>query len=115
MGPTGSKRFNGPLPLLGSWSIIEGTDFGGFEHLSETITKRLCRLDICVTDDAHLQAIFDPETRRIEALEIYECISGGVLLTLWFWPGLELARQMTTAVNSQWCKAIADGWFEGVI
>jgi hypothetical protein len=99
---------------IGSWSIAEDTDCSVFEHLEETITKRLCRLDICVTDDAHLQAIFDPETRRIEALEIYEIDTGGVLLTLWFWPGLEVARKLTIATRKQWDKAIEDGWFEGI-
>ena len=98
----------------GNWSIAEDTDCSVFEHLEETITKRLCRLDICVTDDAHLQAIFDPETRRIEALEIYEIDTGGVLLTLWFWPGLEVARKLTIATRKQWGKAIEDGWFEGI-
>ena len=98
--------------LTNYWSIAEDTDCSVFEHLPETITKRLCRLDICVTDNAHLQAIYDPETRRIEALEIYELDSGGVMLTLWFWPGLEVARKLTIATRKQWDKAIADGWFE---
>ena len=100
---------------IGSWSIKEETDCSFFEHLSSTITQRLCRLDLNVSDDSHLQAIFDPETRRIEALEIYETDSGHVMLTLTFWPGLEVARQMSTAVYGQWCKAIDDGWFEGVV
>lgn len=102
----------GRVCLINSWSIKEDTDCSVFEHLHETITKRLCRLDINVNDDAHLQAIFDPETRRIEALEIYEIDTGGVLLTLWFWPGLEVARKLTIATRKQWDKAIEDGWFE---
>ena len=99
---------------IGSWSIHHDTDCSVFEHLDDTITKRLCRLDLNINDDAHLQAIYDPETRRIEALEIYECELASNLLTLTFWPGLESARKLTIATVSQWCKAIEDGWFEGV-
>jgi hypothetical protein len=109
--PDGSMGRSCPI---GSWSIAEDTDCSVFEHLDDTITKRLCRLDLTVNDDAHLQAIYDPETRRIEALEVYECATGGVLLTLWFWPGLESARNLSIATLSQWCKAIEDGWFEGI-
>ena len=105
---------SGRLCPIGSWSIKEDTDCSVFEHLDETITKRLCRLDLNVDGKAHLQAIYDPETRRIEALEIYECELGSSLLTLTFWPGLEAARNLTIGTVSQWCKAIEDGWFEGV-
>ena len=105
---------SGRLCPIGSWSITEDTDCSVFEHLDDTITKRLCRLDLNVTDYAHLQAIYDPETRRIEALEIYECELASNLLTLTFWPGLESARQLTIATINQWTKAIENGWFEGV-
>ena len=97
---------------VGSWSIAEDTDCSVFEHLDDTITKRLCRLDLNVNDDAHLQAIYDPETRRIEALEVYECDTGSCLLTLTFWPGLASARKLTLATFNQWNKAIENGWFE---
>ena len=109
--PNGSIGRSCPI---GSWSIVEGTDSSHLDYLHETITKRLSRLDLNVSDDAHLQAIFDPETRRIEALEVYELDTGGVLLTLWFWPGLEVARKLTIASRRQWDKALADGWFEGL-
>ena len=99
----------------GSWSIKEDTDCSHLDHLLETVTKRLYRLDICVTEDAHVQAIFDPETRRIEALEIYETDAGSNLLTLTFWPGLDAARKLTIATSAQWCKAVTDGWFDGVV
>ena len=109
---------NGSIPSrsypVGSWSIVEDTDCSAFDHLDDTITKRLCRLTLTVNDDADLQAIYDPDTRRIEALAVYECATGGVLLTLWFWPGLESARNLSIATLSQWCKAIEDGWFEGI-
>lgn len=109
--PNGQQGRSCPI---GSWSIVEDTDCSVFEHLEETITKRLSRLDLNVDGEGHLQAIYDPETRRIEALEVYECETGGVLLTLWFWPGLDAACRLTIATVSQWCKAIEDGWFEGI-
>ena len=109
--PNGSIGRSCPI---GSWSITEDTDCSVFEHLDETITKRLCRLDLNINDDAHLQAIYDPDTRRIEALEVYEVDTGGVLLTLWFWPGLESARKLTIATINQWNKAIENGWFDGI-
>ena len=99
---------------IGSWSIKEDTDCSVFEHLDDTITKRLCRLDLNVSGDAHLQAIYDPETRRIEALEVYECTTGGVLLTLWFWPGLDAACRLAIGTLEEWRKAIENGWFEGI-
>ena len=99
---------------VGAWSIVDDTDCSHLEHLHETITKRLCRLDLNVNDDAQLQAIFDPVTRRIQALEIYESDFGGTLLTLMFWPGLESAKKLAASTFDQWRKAVDEGWFDGI-
>ena len=99
---------------INSWCIVHDTDCCVFENLDETITKRMSRLDLNIDGDAHLQAIYDPETRRIEALEVYECTTGGVLLTLWFWPGLASARKLAIATINQWTKAIENGWCDGI-
>ena len=97
----------------GSWSISEGTNCRHLGHLDNTITKRLSRLDITVNREINLQVIFDPESRRNEALEIYESTSARTLLTLMFWPGLESARKLAIASIDQWHRAIEDGWYEG--
>lgn len=96
----------------GSWSISESTDCSHFGHLDETITKRLSRLDITVNQEINLQVIFDPESRRNEALEIYESTTARSLLILMFWPGLESAKKLAIAAIDQWQRAIEDGWYE---
>ncbi len=96
----------------GSWSISESSDCSHLVHLDESITERLSRLDITVNQEINLQVIFDPETRRNEALEIYESTTARSLLILMFWPGLESAKKLAIAVVGQWQRAIEDGWYE---
>ena len=96
----------------GSWSILECSDCSHLVHLDESITERLSRLDITVNQEINLQVIFDPETRRNEALEIYESTTARSLLILMFWPGLESAKKLAIAVVGQWQRAIEDGWYE---
>lgn len=96
----------------GSWSISESTDCSHLVHLHETITKRLSRLDITINQEINLQVMFDPKSRRIEALEIYESITSRSLLILMFWPGLESAKKLAIAAVGQWQRAIEDGWYE---
>jgi hypothetical protein len=81
-------------------------------HLDESITERLSRLDITVNQEINLQVIFDPKTRRNEALEIYESTTTRSLLILMFWPGLDSAKKLAIAVVGQWQRAIEDGWYE---
>ncbi len=110
----GGEGSEGRAVPVGAWSIVEDTDCSHLKHLHETITKRLCLLDLTVTDDACLRAMFDPETRRIEAFDVYEVDTGGILLTLMFWPGLESAKKLAASTFDQWHKAVDEGWFDGI-
>ena len=96
----------------GSWSISECSDCSHLVHLDEAITQRLSRLDITVNQEINLQVIFDPQSRRNEALEIYESTTARSLLILMFWPGLESAKKLAIATVGQWQRAIEDGWYE---
>ena len=58
--------------------------------------------------------MFDPVTRRIEGMKVWDTDSCGMLLILLFWPGLESARKLVIATMTQWRQAIDNGWFEGV-
>lgn len=107
----------------GQWSIHDHADHQLFDgHLHPTtITRMQClsvMLDVPAPADpltqAELLVMFDPGTRRIEAMEIWDPDTCGILLTLMFWPGLESARKQVIATVYQWQQAIDNGWFEGI-
>ena len=72
-------------------------------------------LSIRADDKGQLHLMFDPDTRRIQAMEVTEIESGGNLLTLLFWPGMTTARELYRTAIDSWEKAMEDGWFEGVV
>ena len=59
--------------------------------------------------------MFDPSSRRTKAMEVTEPDTGGLLLTLTFWPGMETAREIYDSTMANWKQVLEDGWFEGVI
>ena len=107
----------------GQWSIHDHADHKLFDgHLYPAVITRMQCLSVMVDveskADPHLQAelfvLFDPVTRRIEAMEIWDPDSCGILLTLMCWPGLEQARKLTIAAMHQWQRAIDNGWYDGI-
>ena len=108
----------------GRWQIGDHKDHGLFEeHIGSTIAARMQELLIEIkVDDPHddLQTLtqllvhFDPVTRRIEAMEVWDITYETTVLTLMFWPGLESARKLVISAMAHWQQVIADGWFEGV-
>ena len=100
----------------GQWSIHDHADHQLFDgHLYPAVITRMQCLNITVGDQAELLVLFDPVTRRIEAMEVWDTDTCGILLTLVFWPGLESARKLVIATMSQWQQAIDNGWFEGIL
>ena len=109
----------------GDWSISDHADGGQLfsGHLHPTTITRMQQLTLVVEVDpphgqhktqSELCVLFDPLTRRIEAMEVWDIDFGQTLLTLFFWPGLESARKLVIATINQWQQAIDNGWFEGV-
>ena len=107
----------------GQWSIHDHADHKLFDgHLHPTTITRMQSLsvmfDVPIPTEPLLQAellvLFDPVTRRIEAMEVWDTDTCGILLTLMFWPGLESARKLVIATVNQWQQAIDNGWFEGI-
>ena len=107
------------------WSISDHADGGQLfnGHLHPTTITRMQQLTLLLeVDDPHdnmqteaeLCVLFDPLTRRIEAMEVWDITYATTVLTLFFWPGLESARKLVIATMAHWQQAIADGWFEGV-
>ena len=108
----------------GDWSLGDLDNYRMFEgHLHPTTITRMQQLTMAVEVDtppnqygpqSELIALFDPVTRRIEAMEVWSIDDCSTLLTLMFWPGLESARKLVIATTHQWRRAIADGWFDGI-
>ena len=98
----------------GSWSIYTDNDYSNLEHLTVAARERLHRLAIHYDEDGQLHLAFDPETRRIEAMEVTELDTGGLLLTLLFWPGLDGAKALYLATMAHWKEAIDNGWFDEI-
>lgn len=99
----------------GSWHVwpdAPGSEH--YEHLTTIEKQRLQMLSINPDDHGQIHLMFDPETRRIQAMEISELESGGNLLTLLFWPGLEGAKSLYQATMASWHQAIENGWFDGI-
>ena len=100
----------------GSWSIkTDPPCCEHYEHLTTPEKQRLQMLSIRADDKGQLHLMFDPDTRRIQAMEVTEIESGGNLLTLLFWPGMTTARELYRTAIDSWEKAMEDGWFEGVV
>lgn len=98
----------------GSWWVDDPVDHQLFDdQLQPTAMIQMQHLAMVVevtqTSDAHLHLLFDPETRRIEATEVSDPATGGTLLTLLFWPGLDSARKLAIATLNHWRQAIDDG------
>ena len=100
--------------VSGDWSINSDIDCSNLDHLPVATRERLHRLSIHHDENCQLVLLFDPITRRIEAMEVIDLDTGCSLLTLTFWPGLESARKLTIATINQWQRAIDNGWFEGI-
>ena len=104
---------------VGSWSIHKPhgqflcANEVVFSHLHKQVAKRLEHLHL-VREHGSISVVFDPVTRRIEAVEIFEHDCGGILLTLYYWPGLEQAEKLCASTIHQWHQAIANGWFDGI-
>ena len=107
----------------GQWSIDDHADHKLFDgHLYPAVITRMQCLNVSIDVEspadpflqAQLLVMFDPVTRRIEAMEVWDPDSCGILLTLMFWPGLESARKLLIATMNQWQQAIADGWYDGI-
>ena len=87
----------------GQWSIHDHADHKLFDgYLYPVVITRMQCLNITVGDQAELLVMFDPITRRIEAMEVWDTDTCGILLTLMFWPGLESARKLVIATMTQW-------------
>ena len=109
----------------GQWSIHVRQDHQLFDgHLHPSVITRMQQLNLIVQwpapptepdPQAELLVIFDPVTRRIEAMEVWDMDTCTVLLTLLFWPGLESARKLVISTMTQWQQAIDNGWFEGIL
>ena len=98
----------------GSWSIYTDNDCSNLEHLTVAVRERLHHLAIHYDEDGQFHLMFDPKTRRIEAMEVSELDTGGLLLTLLFWPGLDGAKTLYLATMASWHQAIENGWFDGI-
>jgi len=99
----------------GQWSIGNCPDHETFDgHLYPAVVDRMQGLTIAVGDQAELLVMFDPVTRRIEGMKVWDMDSCGTLLTLMFWPGLESARKLVIETMNQWQQAIDNGWFDGI-
>ena len=108
----------------GQWSIHDHADHKLFDgHLYPAMITRMQCLNVSIDVEtppnplgpqAELLVMFDPVTRRIEAMEVWDTDTCGILLTLMFWPGLESARKLVIATMTQWKQAIDNGWFEGI-
>ena len=88
--------------------------FSGISADGTPLKTRIDIIQISPDKDGQIGVIFDPVTRRIEALEIGETPFGGCLLRMLFWPGLEAAQALYMATMANWKEAIDNGWFDGI-
>ena len=103
----------------GSWHTYgDAPGCEHYDHLTTVEKQRLVQmLSYQPSEDDHgqIHLMFDPETRRIQAMEISSSPveSGGPLLTL-----AVLARtgssERALFTIARWKQAIADGWFDGI-
>ncbi|KZR86253.1 hypothetical protein MITS9509_03492 [Synechococcus sp. MIT S9509] len=99
----------------GSWYVGTDIDTSWARDLEVAVQQRMDIIQINVDNDGQIGVIFDPVTRRIEAMEIGETDFGGLLLRMTFWPGLETARELYRSTMANWKQVLEDGWFEGDI
>ena len=73
---------------------------------SYTPSKRYGQLTI----DGQIHALFDPEDRKLHAFEVTQG-DGELVLTLYFWPGLERAKELAVQAIRLFDQALENGDF----
>ena len=111
--PSGNPGRNCPP---GTWSTWTDTDASNLAWVSEEVRNRLHHVSLHIDNDGQIHMLFDPVTRQIEAMEVTELDTGGLLLTLSFWPGMDAAKAIYRSTMDHWKRVLADltdGMFKG--
>ena len=102
----------------GAWSI-HGEPWTGNEvvlrELGRFRCKRMWRAQVTLADNdgsflGQIHALFDPEDRKLHAFEVTQG-DGELVLTLYFWPGLESAKELSVQAIRLFDQALENGDF----